>query len=276
MQDRIYLLSIEDFPGTEKERGGGVESCESLLAEAFDKVDCERRKKADHIKSVRPRAACLGAGLLMQYAMREAMYTGEHTESWRQETALAEKNGIAAGLTEKGVGSFGKTQEVKSVCDLMCFTFPELLGRLNVPLALQYRYGANGKPYLQGDPFYFNLSHSGNYVICAVSTREIGADIQQHGAGGMERLAQRFFSADEVSALQACGEEREALFYRLWTRKEAYGKLTGRGIAGALEVNLLPGTEEIPEGRKLVWREYGEIKGYSMAICQFLYSERDM
>ena len=59
-----------------------------------------------------------------------------------------------------------------------------------------------------------------------------------------ERMWRGFFTEREAAALEQAGEERETrerLFYRLWARKEAYGKLTGKGIAAALEVDFLPG-----------------------------------
>ena len=130
-------------------------------------------------------------------------------------------------------------------------------------------------------PFYFNLSHSGDYVLCAVSSAEIGTDIQQHCGKNVERLARRFFTEREAAALEQAGEEREKrerLFYRLWARKEAYGKLTGKGIAAALEVDFLPGgTVSSPYGcssgevggKRLLWEEYDSIAGYSIALCRY-------
>ncbi|MCI8696980.1 MAG: 4'-phosphopantetheinyl transferase superfamily protein [Lachnospiraceae bacterium] len=130
-------------------------------------------------------------------------------------------------------------------------------------------------------PFYFNLSHSGDYVLCAVSSAEIGTDIQQHCGKNVERLARRFFTEREAAALEQAGEERETrerLFYRLWARKEAYGKLTGKGIAAALEVDFLPGgTVSSPYGcssgevggKRLLWEEYDSIAGYSIALCRY-------
>ena len=138
-----------------------------------------------------------------------------------------------------------------------------------------------GKPYFRDLPFYFNLSHSGDYVLCAVSSAEIGTDIQQQCGKNVERLARRFFTEREAAALEQAGEERETrerLFYRLWARKEAYGKLTGKGIAAALEVDFLPGgTVSSPYGcssgevggKRLLWEEYDSIAGYSIALCRY-------
>lgn len=129
--------------------------------------------------------------------------------------------------------------------DLKRYSVKKLLESLygKPPAPIAYVYGKEGKPYFRDLPFYFNLSHSGDYVLCAVSSAEIGTDIQQHCGKNVERLARRFFTEREAAALEQAGEERETrerLFYRLWARKEAYGKLTGKGIVWALGVDFLP------------------------------------
>ena len=65
----IYLLDIRAFLENE---GRGL-----LLEEAFSRLDEERREKARRIRQERGRAASLGAGLLLQYAVRRAESAGE-------------------------------------------------------------------------------------------------------------------------------------------------------------------------------------------------------
>ena len=48
----------------------------------------------------------------------------------------------------------------------------------HIDLYEQIKYGVHGKPYLENVPFYFNISHSGEYVICAYDDKPVGADIQ--------------------------------------------------------------------------------------------------
>jgi phosphopantetheinyl transferase len=78
-------------------------------------------------------------------------------------------------------------------------------------------------------------------------------------------MAERFFSRAERYDLLECrsGEERTDLFYRLWVKKEAYGKLTGEGIAKA----VVKDTEELSE--TVEWQEYREPEGYRMAVCRY-------
>lgn len=277
-----YLLDIEEFMDTE--------NGEALIARAFSCVDEERREKAAGVRPRQGRAASLGAGLLLQAAVREATGRVRQGPEFSQE---------ACCVPVKSLDTF----EVKrySVNGLL----ERLYGKPPVPIA--YAYGKEGKPYFRDLPFYFNLSHSGDYVLCVISSEEIGADIQQHCGKNVERLARRFFSEREAAALEQAGEEqekRERLFYRLWARKEAYGKLTGKGITEALGVDLLPEnlpeeavasknrsgpgetqappgmasgrggvqiseTTVIPGGQRLLWEEYGGIEGYSIALCRY-------
>ncbi len=175
---------------------------EAVLQKALARIDEERRRKALPLKSARARAASIGAGLLIQKALSED-------------------------------GGAGKALQRFSVEELLLALAPSAIKP-------RYQYGENGKPYLEGCSFYFNLSHSGDYVFCGVSKREIGVDIQKIQAGNELRLARRFFSPVERQALEACGdgESRRSMFFRMWTRKEAYGKLTGEGLGGAVGKDL--------------------------------------
>ena len=241
----IYLLDIRAFLENE---GRGL-----LLEEAFSRLDEERREKARRIRQERGRAASLGAGLLLQYAVRRA-------ESAGGVKAVPETE--PAG----GVKALGITESARNAGTLLtrCSVYGLLRG-LDAPLSFAYRYEKSGKPYFTNYPYYFNLSHSGDYVVCALSEREVGIDLQEHRAVDFQRMAGRFFSSAEADVL-ARAEDREAFFFRLWARKEAYGKLTGKGLADALGKDLWSGKTEI--AGKLCWQEYEALSGYSMAVCQ--------
>ena len=67
-------------------------------------------------------------------------------------------------------------------------------------------------------------------VICAVSDKAVGCDIEQVSVAP-EKVAERFFSEAEQRYLsQYSGEEKNKEFYRLWTMKESYLKYLGTGI----------------------------------------------
>ena len=91
----------------------------------------------------------------------------------------------------------------------------------------------NGKPYIQAAvPIFYNLSHSGDYVVCALSDREVGIDVQKIGVDKFQ-LAQRFFHPNEIKNLAHCKPaDRIDLFYSYWTAKESFLKYTGTGLSG--------------------------------------------
>ncbi|MBR3290034.1 MAG: hypothetical protein IKI63_04570, partial [Clostridia bacterium] len=69
------------------------------------------------------------------------------------------------------------------------------------PDELAFAYNDAGKPFLRHpDNVCFSLSHSGDYVLCAVSGDEIGCDIQKITDVRLA-LAKRFFAAEEFEAV---------------------------------------------------------------------------
>ncbi len=105
------------------------------------------------------------------------------------------------------------------------------------PDRLQFRYGAHGKPRLAeetgGTRLRFNLAHSQDRALCAVSTRrEVGVDLERVAADVEDEvIAEHFFSSREIVALCAVlPERRPAMFYRYWTQKEAFVKAIGVGL----------------------------------------------
>lgn len=85
-----------------------------------------------------------------------------------------------------------------------------------------------GKPYIKDrQDFFYNLSHSGRYVVIAWGGSEVGVDVQQQDADvNMEAISKRFFTADEQSYIR----EDLLRFYEIWTKKESYLKYTGKGL----------------------------------------------
>lgn len=104
------------------------------------------------------------------------------------------------------------------------------------PAAIRFERGAYGKPQLAteygGTAWRFNLSHSGELALIALSRAEVGVDVEAvNPAVGLD-VAETFCSADEMRQLEAMREEnRTAALHRIWTAKEAVGKASGAGIA---------------------------------------------
>ncbi|MCU0545826.1 MAG: 4'-phosphopantetheinyl transferase superfamily protein [Oscillatoriaceae cyanobacterium Prado104] len=122
---------------------------------------------------------------------------------------------------------------------------------LNVaPNQVQFSYGPCGKPEIADNldsGICFNLSDSQGLALYAVTRgRKIGVDLEQiRDIPHIEELANRFFSKQESTALQAvAAEEKIAAFFNCWTRKEAYIKAMGDGLSFPLDkfsVSLIPG-----------------------------------
>jgi 4'-phosphopantetheinyl transferase len=107
------------------------------------------------------------------------------------------------------------------------------------PHQLQIERTEDGKPFLANipHPLYFNLTHSGNFAALAVTSQgKLGVDIETARNRSYLQIVERYFHTDEVTQLRNCAEaQREQLFYRLWTLKEAFFKATGTGISTGLD-----------------------------------------
>lgn len=129
--------------------------------------------------------------------------------------------------------------------------------------------GKNGKPEVDG--ICFNLSHSGELVVCAVSETQVGCDIEQRKAVPLY-LAERFFGTREKEYLSAfTGAEYDRQFFRLWTMKESYVKMTGEGMSLFLDAfEIIPGDEirVFCDGQiqDCYLKEY-EVSGYQITVC---------
>lgn len=91
-----------------------------------------------------------------------------------------------------------------------------------------YFVHSDGKPYTTNGLF-FNVSHSGNYVVLAVSDKEIGCDIQKCDEKNYQRVAKFVFHKNEIELLNST-DDKLTTFFEIWTKKEAYLKLLGTGF----------------------------------------------
>ena len=130
----------------------------------------------------------------------------------------------------------------------------KVLSRYGISSELVY-VDSNGKPIVDG--IYFNLSHSGDLVICAVSEKTVGCDIEKI-KDAPKQVAERSFSEEEREHLKTySGYEYNREFFRIWTRKESYLKMTGAGLR--VPLNML-------EIKDCYMQEY-EIPGYQISVC---------
>lgn len=100
----------------------------------------------------------------------------------------------------------------------------------------KFEYNEQDKPSLKNySSEYFNISHSGNWVIVVFSDQEVGCDIEI-AKGDRRKIAERFFTPQEIKDLenQIDEESRIKYFYQLWSLKESYMKAIGKGISMSL------------------------------------------
>ncbi|MNN17677.1 4'-phosphopantetheinyl transferase sfp [compost metagenome] len=98
---------------------------------------------------------------------------------------------------------------------------------------ISFTCNQNGKPMLQGsNNLHFNNSHSGQWVLSAISDDPVGVDVERIRELDLD-LAKHCFSEQEYHDLNDLGDDQIKLdyFYDLWTLKESYIKAVGLGLS---------------------------------------------
>ena len=98
--------------------------------------------------------------------------------------------------------------------------------RLDAPFEI--KRSQNGKPYIDGDPLYLNLSHCGNLAIIAISDKPCGVDLELV-CGKSRKAVLNSFSIDERTEI-----ENERDFLKHWVVRESYIKMLGSTLAAKL------------------------------------------
>ncbi|RKR81215.1 4'-phosphopantetheinyl transferase [Mucilaginibacter gracilis] len=117
-----------------------------------------------------------------------------------------------------------------------------LLGKyLNAdPSLLSFKEGPNKKPYLNGNAtIHFNVSHSDDCILVAISETEIGVDVEQLDVNvHYTDIMDISFGPAEIAHVKQSAMPLHS-FYTLWTRKEALLKATAKGIDD--DIKQVPG-----------------------------------
>lgn len=134
-----------------------------------------------------------------------------------------------------------------------------------------------GKPHFPNSNVHFNISHSGSYVIAAVSNDKIGIDIQRIQKD-KHRIAEKNFLPSECEYINSTEVDAEIQqrFCEIWTIKEAYLKNIGIGLRKPLNSFEVSLSGEVPQiiGKK----EYRFVqmkfdKRYIVAVCASIKDE---
>jgi 4'-phosphopantetheinyl transferase len=99
---------------------------------------------------------------------------------------------------------------------------------------VEFVFNQYGKPELPGGELRFNVTHSGDFALIAITRQaEVGIDIEEISElRGVDQLAATVFTSAELAEFEALdGEARIRLFFRIWTCKEAVIKAAGAGLS---------------------------------------------
>ena len=126
-------------------------------------------------------------------------------------------------------------------------------------------YDENGKPYPLNSSARFSISHSEDMVVCAVSDREIGVDIEKIKKSRLI-VAKRICDIDELIYIFGKEPQEEDFaienravqqrFFEIWTKKEAFGKMKGFGI------NYDMKSHNVIDGENILFGDY------VIAVCE--------
>lgn len=149
----------------------------------------------------------------------------------------------------------------------------------NLKISNKYiRFNKNqyGKPYLKEYPnFNFNISHSGDYVLCAIDDKPIGVDVEEVKPIECEEIAKNFFTAKEFDYIVNQDSKFQLdRFYEIWTLKESYIKCCGQGLSMPLksfsiEVDQFKNIKVFSnnEYKEHMFKLFNIDLGYKVAVC---------
>lgn len=134
--------------------------------------------------------------------------------------------------TDKKLTVVGDMLARKAISDLCSVSFDSIV----------LKTGEHGKPYVEDLSVHFNISHSGDMVVCAVDDKPVGIDIESIRKVNL-RVAKRVCTNEELVSVFGDIPEKDDFydvsdpdvlkrFFELWTAKEACAKCSGIGIAG--------------------------------------------
>ena len=191
---KIYITEVEKADFNE------------FLEVATPLLTLDRLNKINKLKDDTDKVASTSAELLLSFAAEEYLF---------EKTSL---DNLISGKVREGV-TFRPVSWRKLTG-----------GYLGLPYTVVE--GKNGKPEFkeEGAPF-FNISHTDNVTVVAVSDRPVGIDIE--GKRGIERYTvDKAFGSDDAEWIESAAstEEYDERCLRAWTLREAYLKMKGEKL----------------------------------------------
>ena len=124
----------------------------------------------------------------------------------------------------------------------------------------QLVFNEHEKPYAKDSDIFFSVSHSGMCAAIAVDSAEVGLDVERIADRDYMSAARRYYHPAEYALVENSDDCLHA-FYRIWTRKEAFLKREGTGIAARL--NAFDSTSKELSGHILSF----ELSDYAVSVC---------
>ncbi len=127
------------------------------------------------------------------------------------------------------------------------------------------KYSEFQKPFFD-ESIHFNISHSGNYIICAISEiNQIGVDVEELNEIPMDDFTNLFDNREWEEVISA--ENKFRAFYTLWTKKEAFLKLIGCGLNQPLNEVAILNNRLIWENKELFLSEIALDSQHIAYLC---------
>lgn len=133
-------------------------------------------------------------------------------------------------------------------------------------------YNKYKKPFLKGrKDFYFNISHSKDYVVIACDKNNLGIDIEYIKDRSLD-LMEKIFTLEEQEYV-LIQQDKIRAFYEIWTLKESYIKALGLGLYKDLKsFSITPLTKSL---EKYIFESFF-IENYVVSICSLSSIEKNI
>jgi 4'-phosphopantetheinyl transferase len=162
---------------------------------------------------------------------------------------------------------------------LIAYNMLYVIGRQDFGLTENFKIKNNeyGKPYLfHRENYFFNISHSEDWVALAISTKEIGIDLEFNLCFEYSEVTDFIFTQKEREFFEKVSTDmKNRVFYRFWTLKESYIKAIGTGMSKKLDsftIELWNEKIQVEGNEDFNFLELPFHKNYTLSVC---YSESD-
>ncbi len=139
-----------------------------------------------------------------------------------------------------------------------------------------------GKPILVGQKIFFNISHSGDWVSLICSENSCGIDVEKIENPPFE-IMNKNYSQDEIDQVKNVEQKIQKInFYKIWTLKESYIKMIGKGLSIPLDsftINMRDETiisvvENNCIASDVSFQLFNPDSYHIMAVCLYKYSQK--